>query len=95
MIEDDLSTPAPKLRQEIKRLRGLVPAALGQFDADAARSEAIAAMSRHLCGPDDGRSFACACTGRCIARAEKIMTELEPEGLAVVRVGSGQKDASP
>ena len=82
MIEDDLAASPVLLRQEIRRLRTLLPADLSENESVELRDLALAAMSRPLCPFND---MGCACPGTCVIRAEEVLKSLEDHGLAVVR----------
>lgn len=87
MIEDDLAASPVLLRQEIRRLRALLPADLSENESVELRDLALAAMSRPLC-PLRGTDMGCACPATCVIRAEEVLKSLEDHGLAVVRARS-------
>ena len=82
-IEDDLSASPVKLRQELRRLRALLPQDTLHTDVNLQAAQSIA---RFFCPIlNNTEATACACTGACHRIAECVIKELEIAGFAVVR----------
>ena len=84
MIEDDLSASPVRLREEIRKLRALVPENERALDM-APRDLVLGAISWHFC-PLRGTGAGCACTGHCRQYAEEMLKDMEAAGFVFARV---------
>ena len=89
-IEDDLSASPVRLRQEIRRLRAMLPHELTGMVAEWPFEQAGAlahAAGSFLCPIlSHMPGAACACPGACHRNAEEVISNLEKNGFTIVRL---------